>query len=166
MAQKLDQDKLEEAARLRYHGARERGRMVAWNDVAEAVGIDPRHLRRVRKTPQWQEALRAIGEPLDAEALLAARQRICELVHDRNPSVALGACKLILSMHVGYKLAVEHQGAVVNVSRFDLSGVDADTIRNLAREIVTADGVGPGAMRALPAPRREAGELEEVLEID
>jgi len=158
---KWTQEKLEEACRLRYTGAKTTGELLPWHEVAKACGIHPRYLRELRKTPEWGEALRAIGDPVDQEALLSARWRLAELVHHKNPHVALNAARAILQIHLGYKLAVEHSGQVVQVAQYDLSGVDSDTLRRLASEVAQAERIGPG-LAALPAPvvtDHEPGDL-------
>jgi hypothetical protein len=158
---KWTQEKLEEACRLRYTGAKTTGELLPWHEVAKVCGIHPRYLRDLRKTPEWGEALRAIGDPVDQEALLSARWRLAELVHHKNPHVALNAARAILQIHLGYKLAVEHSGQVVQVAQYDLSGVDSDTLRRLASEVAQAERIGPG-LAALPAPvvtDHEPGDL-------
>jgi len=158
---KYSQSKLEEACRLRYYGAKKTGELLPWPEVAKACNMSVRWLREIRKTPRWGEALRAIGDPVDQEALLSARWRLAELVHHKNPHVALNAARAILQVHLGYKLAVEHTGRVVQVAQYDLSNVDSDTLRKLAQEVASAEAIGPG-LAALPPPTitdHEPGDL-------
>lgn len=167
---KRTQGLIARAVRMRWETVLLGGSPRAYEAVAEALGVTERTLRRWRQTDAWAAELSALDCPEQERELVGqAKATLRRLMMDKDPKVALGAARAVMDFCLARKLEVEHRGEVVYLRRYDVSGVAPETLHRWISEATEAEGIGPGAGRALPEPPPEPvvgvveGEFVEVV---
>lgn len=159
---KRDARKLARAAALRWEPVLRGEPPRDYQEIAAEVGVSERTLRRWRDLPEWNSALAELDSPqADRELIGRAKATLHGLLGDPDPRVRLGAVRCTLDYVLARRLEVQHSGEVVYMKRFDLRGVDPDTLHAWVTEAAAAEGIGPGAQAALPDPDLLEGDYAE-----
>jgi len=151
--QKRDAAKLARAACLRWAPVLKGEPPTDYKVIAAQVGVSDRTIRRWRQLAEWNQAVAELDSPqADRELIGRAKATLHGLLGDPDPRVRLGAVRCTLDYVLARRLEVQHSGEVVYMKRFDLTGVDPETLHSWVTEAAAAEGIGPGAQAALPDP--------------
>jgi len=135
---------------------------MGYERIAEALGVTERTLRRWRQLPAWHAEVAALDAPeAERELVAQARSALHRLLVDEDPKVRLGAVRAAFDFCMARRLEVTSKSEVVYMARYDVKGVDPETLRSWLTEAAAAEGIGPGG-RALPgaAPGEPAGVVD------
>jgi len=149
--QKRDAAMLSRAVRLRWEPILRGERPMDYEAIAMALGVSDRTIRRWRKLPAWNQAVGDLDSPVGDRELVGRAKAVVEgLLADPDPRVRLGAARCLFDYFGAKHLEVQHSGEVVYMKRFDVKGVDPETLHAWVAEAVRVEGIGPGAQAALP----------------
>lgn len=158
------------AVRMRWETVLIGGAPRSYESIAQALGVTERTLRRWRHTEAWADEVAAMDCPeQERELINQAKAALRYLLMDQDHKIRLAAARAVLDYCLARKLEVEHHGEVVYLRRYDVSGVSSETLHQWITEATAAEGIGPGAERALPESVRVEvvdGEPCEAVEVD